>query len=133
MPSAVLPAASVQSSLVTFTATPSPLVVLDWTRSPADNGNAARQAPFRPLRPSLALNRFVTSTLNQPARFGELVAPRSVIVGFVLSTLKLWLAAPAAAVLPARSVNAGLSTLTAEPSPLLVESPVLVDAPTGAK
>src|SRR5665647_108593 len=41
-------------------------------------------------------------------------------VGSVRSTLKLWLAAPAAATLPALSVKAGLPTTTATPSPLEV-------------
>src|SRR5215208_516270 len=48
--------------------------------------------------------------------------------GFVLSILKGSLrAAPATAVLPARSVKAGLPTVTAAPSPLVVDVPVLVD------
>src|SRR3954454_2805477 len=78
-----------------------------------------------PESPSVQVKCTVTSVLYQPLPLGEVVAAAT-IVGAVLSILNEWRAAPAATVLPARSVKAGLSTLTAAPSPLLVVVPVFV-------
>src|SRR5689334_15321514 len=75
----------------------------------------------------------MTLWLYQPAAFGLDVGPRSVITGLVLSILKSWLAAPAATVLPARSVNAGLLTVTGLPSPTLSFVSVAVGSPAEPK
>src|SRR5438093_495018 len=103
-------------------------------RFPPLSGNAVKHAESKPERESAAWNRLTTSVLYQPAPFAAVVGPRSVIAGAVLSILNAALvAAPAAALLPARSVKAGLPTVIAAPSPLVVLVSVLERLPDGTK
>jgi hypothetical protein len=107
MAAATFPASSVQESELTFTASPSPLVVFDWIRSPLTFGYALRQALSSPESGSLALNLLTTEVLYQPAAFPGVIVPRSWIVGAVLSILIGPKLAPAAE-LPALSVHVPL-------------------------
>ena len=85
---ALLPAASLQLSELTWTVEPSPLVVFDWIELPKpSSGKTVWQALSRPEVASLAWKRLVTSWLYQPAPFGLVVACRSVSDGATVSIL----------------------------------------------
>src|SRR5207247_1716957 len=108
------PARSVKAGLSTVTFAPSPLVVAVSVAV-----LSASVAPI-PESESVAVKVATTFTFRQPFAFASGDALVYATDGAVLSILKPSLCTAAAArVLPARSVNAGESAFTADPSPLV--------------